>query len=221
MRVVGVVPAAGYARRLGPIISSKEVLPVGGRPVLEYIVERMRLVGAAEIRVVTRPEKGDVIEHARRLGAVVIAGRPASVAESIRLALEGLAGDDVVLLGFPDTVWDPVDGLVALVRALADGTEVVLGCFRSDALERSDVVVADAHGAVRAVQVKPAEPASDVIWGCAVARARALDGLREHDEPGALFDELARSGAVRAVVLDGEFVDVGTPEALERLGATA
>jgi len=221
MRVVGVVPAAGFATRLGPLPSSKEVLHVGGRPVLEYVVERMRLGGATEIRVVTRPEKTDVSERARRLGAVVITGRPASVAQSIRLGLDGLVPDDVVLVGFPDSVWEPVDGFAKLVEALAGGAQVVLGCFRSDELERSDVVVADGDGTVRAVQVKPAQPAADVIWGCAAARAAALDGLREHAEPGELFDRLARAGTVRAVVFDGKFIDVGTPEALQRLRAPA
>jgi glucose-1-phosphate thymidylyltransferase len=221
MRVVGVVPAAGYATRLGPIPSSKEVLPVGGRPVLEYVVDRMRLADAAEIRVVTRPEKTDVIECARRLGALVVEGRPASVAESIRLGSAGLGADDVVLLGFPDSVWEPANGFATLVDLLSGETDVALGCFHSDELERSDVVVADDYGTVRAVQVKPARPAADAIWGCAAARARALAGLREHAEPGALFDRLARSGAVRAVLFDGRFVDVGTVEALRRLQATA
>ena len=57
MGVVGIVPAAGYATRLQPLDCSKEVVPVGGRPVLGYLVERMRAGGASEIRVVTRAEK--------------------------------------------------------------------------------------------------------------------------------------------------------------------
>lgn len=192
------------------------MLPVGGRPVLEYVLERMRLA-TGEIRVVTRPEKADVAERARSLAAAVVEGRPASVAESIRLGCEGLGRDDVVLLGFPDTIWEPEDGFVQLVEALEGTTDVVLGCFRSAELERSDVVVADDDGTVRAVQVKPAAPAADVIWGCAAARKAALDGLHRHDEPGHLFNELAGTGRVRAVRFEGEFVDVGTRETLDRL----
>ena len=219
--IVGVIPAAGFANRLGPLPCSKELLPVGGRPVMEYVVERMLLGGAADIRVVTRADKGDVVEHARRLGATVVEGNPASVSESVRLGLSGLAPDDVVLLGFPDSLWEPVDGFSTLVDALRDGIDVALGCFRSDELQRSDVVVADADGIVRSVQVKPARPSSDLIWGCAAARASALDALGEHAEPGHLFDRLARRGSVRAVRFEGEFVDIGTPESLERLGTPA
>jgi NDP-sugar pyrophosphorylase family protein len=217
--IVGVIPAAGFATRLGPLPCSKELLPVAGRPVMEYLVERMRAVPGAEIRVVTRPEKHDVAEHARRLWAEVVEGRPASVGESVRLGLGGLAPDDVVLVGFPDSVWEPVEGFSTLVDELVDEVEVVLGCFRSSELERSDVVLADDEGAVHAVQVKPAHPASELIWGCAAARARALERLAGHDEPGELFDELAREGVVRAVRFETEFVDVGTPETLERAQA--
>lgn len=219
--VVGVVPAAGFATRLGALPCSKEVYPVGGRPVMEYLVERMHRAPCSEIRVVTRPEKGDVAEHARRLGATVIEGRPASVSESVLLALRGVGGEDVVLLGFPDSVWEPADGFATLLAELGDDVDVVLGCFGSRELGRSDVVVVGEDGRVRAAHVKPARPASDTIWGCCAARASALAGLRSHSEPGRLFDALATAGTVRAVRFPGEFLDIGTPAALDRLGAPA
>jgi CTP:molybdopterin cytidylyltransferase MocA len=50
MRVVGVLPAAGRAARLQPLAGSKELLELGGRPVLEYAVERLRAGGADETR---------------------------------------------------------------------------------------------------------------------------------------------------------------------------
>jgi glucose-1-phosphate thymidylyltransferase len=74
--LVGVIPAAGSATRLGPLPSSKEVLPVGGRPVMDYLVERMRLADCDEIRLVTRTDKTDVIERARELKLRVILARP-------------------------------------------------------------------------------------------------------------------------------------------------
>ena len=51
------MPAAGHATRLQPLEGSKELLEIGGRPVFDYLVERLRAGGAEEIRVVTRPEK--------------------------------------------------------------------------------------------------------------------------------------------------------------------
>jgi glucose-1-phosphate thymidylyltransferase len=216
--IVGVVPAAGLATRLQPLTSSKEVLPVQGRPVIDFLLERMRAGGAEEIRVVTRPEKEDVVRHVEREGAVVIRARPESVCESLLAGLNGIDANDVVLVGFPDTVWEPVDGFGQLVRALGGGYDVALGLFTGLEPERSDVVRLDERGLVRGVDVKPARPRSSLIWGCAVAGAGALAGLERHGEPGDYFDELARSGVVTGVHLSDAYTDIGTPAALARLG---
>jgi glucose-1-phosphate thymidylyltransferase len=216
MTVVGVVPAAGSASRLQPLSCSKEVYPVRGRPVMDYLVERMRVAGCADLRVVTTPEKRDIIAHARRLGARVVEGRPRSVAASLRLGLEDVAAADVVLFGFPDTIWEPSEGFRTLLASLAGGEDVVLGVFPTVEPERSDVVVMEEEGMISAVQVKPERPASDLIWGCGVARARALDGMIAYDEPGHYFDALARAGRLRGTRLES-FVDIGTPDALARV----
>ena len=219
MRVVGVVPAAGLATRLQPLEASKELLEIGGRPVIDYLLERMRAGGAEELRVVTRPEKADVIDHARRAGATVTLGAPASAAESFSLALAGLEPDDVVLLGFPDTIWEPLDGFARLVEQLG-GDDAALGLFRTPDLARSDVVVLDGDR-IGAIAVKPETPPSDLIWGCAAVRRSALEGLAEHTEAGTLLDGLAKAGRVRGVYLSDSWVDIGTPEALARARASA
>src|SRR3954447_7084863 len=99
MAVVGVVPAAGYATRLQPLDRSKEVLHVDGRPVIDYLVERMRVGGCSELRVVTRPEKEDVVAYAEAVGASVVSGYPATINESFAAGLNGLAPDDIALVG--------------------------------------------------------------------------------------------------------------------------
>jgi glucose-1-phosphate thymidylyltransferase len=210
-----VLPAAGRAERLQPLTVSKEMLEVGGRPVLEYAVERMRAAAADEIRVVTRPDKPDVRDHARRLGLAVVEAEPGTLSESIAAGADGLTPDDVVLIGLPDSIWHPVDGFAELVRNLSPAAGLVLGVFRSSEPERGDVVdVAD--GVVRGVAVKPRQPAGDLVWGAVAARAECLAGLRLHREPGHLFDELARNGRALAVRFPGEFIDIGTKEALAR-----
>jgi glucose-1-phosphate thymidylyltransferase len=188
---------------------------VRGRPVMDYLVERLVAAGCDEIRVVTRPDKDDVADRARVLGLRAILASPETPAESIALGAEGLRPDDVVLLGFPDTIWEPVDGFARLVPEL-DGAAVALGLFRTPDLARSDVVALDEGGRITAVAIKPAQPASEWIWGCAAVRASALDGLAAAGEIGAHFDALARRAVVRGVRLSDEWVDVGTPEGLRR-----
>ena len=185
---------------------------------MDYLLDRMEAVPCAEIRVVTRPEKRDVASHARERGARVVEARPASVGESLMAGGEGLADDRIIVFGFPDTLWEPLDGFARLVSKLGDDVDAALGVFRGLVPRRSDVVEL-AGDRVAAVDVKPEQPRSDLVWGCAAVRAATLRLLGP--EPGLWFDRLARQGRVAAVRLEDPFVDIGTPEALARYGVSA
>jgi glucose-1-phosphate thymidylyltransferase len=218
--IVGVLPAAGYATRLQPLPMSKEVYPIGGRPIIDYVIERMRIAGCTEVRVVTRPEKRDVISHVEELGAVVIKGYPETVSASFATGMRGLAGDDLVLIGWPDTLWEPEWGYRPLIEAIEAGREVALGLFEIDPVDlpRSDVVTFDPEtGRIERIDVKPARPASSWVWGCAAARAELLFELERAEWPGAYFELLCREGAdVVGVPLSDVWLDVGTPESLRK-----
>lgn len=228
MAVIGVIPAAGHATRLqgSPYASvgvSKEMLQVRGRPVMAHLVERMRGAGCDEIRVVTRPEKRDVRTFANDAGLSIVTGRPEHVVASVSLALAHpteLAGDDIVLLGFPDTVWLPDDGFALLLREMtALDADVMLGLFGSDEAARGDVVTLATDALVDrvlAIDVKPPQPSSRLIWGCVAVRRAALIGWEAESEPGRWFGRLAPAGGVLGAYLSDDFVDIGTPEALAR-----
>jgi glucose-1-phosphate thymidylyltransferase len=221
-RIVGVVPAAGRATRLQPIPGSKELLPVAARPVIEHLLERLERGGASEIRIVTRPEKSDLVEYAERRGLACVLGTPPTVAASLALGLEGLDAADIVLLGFPDTLWEPRDGFARLRETVEAGAEVALGIFSSEEPERSDVVVSAAVGPrVESIHVKEHDPPGRQIWGCFAARVGALVGVASAAELGQFLDRLAREGRVVGVDFGTPFVDVGTPEALAAVGGVA
>jgi glucose-1-phosphate thymidylyltransferase len=220
VEIVGVIPAAGYATRLQPLPGSKEVVPVRGRPVMDYLVERMRRGGCTRMRVVTRSEKDDVIAHAQELGAEVVVAYPKSVSESFRAGMQGLHDEDIVLIGFPDTLWEPETGYVPLVHAVAAGCDVALGLFRISPadLTRSDVVVFDREGHITGIDVKPARPRSEWIWGCAAGRAQTWSGLHRAEWPGSYIDLLCREGLqVQGFRLSEVWLDVGTRGALQRV----
>lgn len=186
---------------------------------MDYVVDQMRAVPCDELRVVTRPDKRDVVDHCVELGAHVVEALPETLAASLALGVEGLAEEDVALIGFPDSIWEAEDGFARLIEALDAETDVVLGLFMSSEPERSDVVSLEPSGLVTAVDVKPQSPATDLIWGCAAARVGALAGLERRAWPGEHFNELARQNRVRGVRLSGNFFDVGTTDALRRVEA--
>lgn len=189
---------------------------MGGSPMIDYAVDRLRAAAAEEIRVVVRPEKVDLVERARVLGLTVVEAWPPTLAESVLAGVAGLLEDDIVLLDLPDSIWEPVDGFKLLLRALTEETDVVLAVFRSAEPWRGDVVEVGSAERVLAVHAKAADPPGELIWGAAAARTGALADLGRYAQPGELFDGLARGGRVRAVRFPGEFIDIGTKEALAR-----
>ena len=216
--VIGVIPAAGHATRLGGERGSKEAIELAGRPLLDYLVESLRAAPCSEIRLVTRPEKADVIELARARGLTVIVASPESVAHSLALGVAGCDDEDTVCFGFPDCLWEPVDGFATLVRAVERGDEIALGLFRTNEPESYDPVVladpASRSGRVERVEVKPERASSNLTWGCAAGRARALRPLEHERDPGEYFAARCRDGVVAGYWLSDVWIDLGTPERL-------
>jgi UTP--glucose-1-phosphate uridylyltransferase len=61
----GVVPVAGMGTRLLPATKSqpKEMLPVGRRPVVQYVVEELQAAGLSQVLFVTGRKKAAIEEH--------------------------------------------------------------------------------------------------------------------------------------------------------------
>lgn len=186
---------------------------------MEYLIDRMERGGATSIVVVTRPNKVDVVQVAESRGARVVYATPPTVSDSIMAGMEGLAKDAGVLVGFPDTIWEPADAFATMIERL-ESDRVVLGLFPSLEPERSDVVISRSDDSIEAILVKPTEPPSNWIWGCAAASAATFEGMSSYAEPGHYFDHLCGSGRVSGVRLSGPFVDVGTKTSLAAAQST-
>lgn len=180
---------------------------------IEYLIDRMELAGADRIRVSVRPEKRDVTEIARRRGAEIVFGHPATATASLASAADGLADADIALFGFPDTIWSPRDGFVSLRAAVATGEEMALGIFASPYPERSDVAHLGDDGRVVRIEVNPAMPTTNLVWACGAASVRQLRELTATTEIGEAVRR-AVTDKPRAAVLLGRVIDVGTPQAL-------
>ena len=79
--------------------------------------------------------------------------------------MAGLAPEDIVLIGWPDTLWEPEDGYVPLVAGRREGHEIALGLFETPDLERSDVLSFDGSGRITGIHIKPAVSAVDLDLG--------------------------------------------------------
>src|SRR4051812_21150396 len=173
--MLGIIPAAGAGSRIQPLAFSKELLPVGSRldggterprAVSEYLVERMVLGGAEKICFVIAPGKSDILEYYgggtidSAAISFVVQPKPAGLCDALFRAAPLIHPDEHVLIGLPDTVWFPEDGLASLPNG-----KLAFLLFPVARPELFDAVVTDESGMVREIQVKQVAAESNWIWG--------------------------------------------------------
>jgi dTDP-glucose pyrophosphorylase len=224
----GIIPAAGAGSRIQPLAFSKELLPVGARiggdgerprAVSEYLVERMIRGGADKLCFVISPDKSDILEYygAGAWGAdiaYVVQPSPAGLCDAIFRAAALIHHTETVVIGLPDTIWSPIDGLQLLPSEVLSFL-----LFPVEHPEFFDAVVTDAEGRVIQITVKQRGAASNWIWGAIKMPGTVFHALHRlwlnperHDEYfGTLVNAWIALGGVAMGVRAGEdYVDVGT-----------
>jgi dTDP-glucose pyrophosphorylase len=227
--MLGIIPAAGAGSRIQPLAFSKELLPVGGRldgaierprAVSEYLVERMILGGASKICFVIAPGKSDILEY---YGGDTIAGasfvfvvqpHPAGLCDALFRAAPVVSDDEPVLIGLPDTIWFPVDGLCSLGE-----DELSFLLFPVEHPEFFDAVVTDGNERVLEIQVKQRNALTFWVWGAFKMPGAVFHSLHalwlERQQSDEYFGTLvnawiARGGSARGIRAGTAYVDVGT-----------
>jgi tRNA (mo5U34)-methyltransferase len=239
----GIIPAAGMGTRIQPLGFSKELLPVGSsmdgnverpRAVSEFLVERMLNAGTTHICFVVAPGKSDIIQyygpsvHSADV-CYVVQPQAGGLCDAIFRAASLIRPDESVLVGLPDTIWFPEDGLSSLPD---DVLSFLL--FPVDRPQAFDAVVTDDAGNVQEIQVKHPDAKSNWIWGAFKMPGQVLHDLhtlwqergRRDEYMGTLVNAYIQKGGRAVGVRAGEaYVDVGTlhgyREALALLGSRA
>ncbi len=224
----GIVPAAGRGSRIQPLAFSKELLPVGSRldggnerpcAVSEYLLERMIAGGATKICFVISPGKSDILAYyGSGFGGVptayVVQPSSSGLCDAVFRAVPLVAPDEPVLVGLPDTIWFPASGFAELPN---DRLSFLL--FPVSRPEFFDSVVCAEDGAIREIQVKRKDAASNWIWGGFKMPGAVLHELHElwlsrecSDEYfGTLVNAyLAGGGRAQGIKAGESYVDVGT-----------
>jgi dTDP-glucose pyrophosphorylase len=144
----------------------------------------------------------------------VVQPEPHGLCDALFRALPLIAPGDQVLIGLPDTVWFPEDGLSRL-----DAGTLSFLLFPVQRPELFDAVVTDGDGRVQEIQVKRQGAQSSWVWGAFRMPGRIFEDLhdlwRERGEQdvyvGTLVNAwLARGGEARGVHAGESYVDVGT-----------
>ena len=223
----GIIPAAGKGSRIQPLAFSKELLPMGTyegevrrpRAVSDFLMERFTIAGATRICFVISADKSDILEYYGGSAwsasiCYTVQPQPAGLCDAIFRVLPVIVPDQPVLVGLPDTIWFPDDGLAALPD---DRFSFLL--FPVKEPQFFDSVECDEQGRVQRIRVKDPEAQSDWIWGAFKLPGRTLQALfdlwvergRSDEYLGTLVNAwLERGGEAWGVPAGVSYYDVGT-----------
>ena len=234
-----IVLAAGYATRLRPLTEhvAKPLLPLAGRPMLDYLYDKLATVDDVdELHVVTNSrfaadfrawaERGErplpisvhddrTTSNEDRLGAI----------GDIRFVIEeaGLAGEDLLIVAGDNLFEFGLGDFVDFWRSKPDGSAIcVHEVGDPELLRQYSVVELDEHDRVTFLEEKPENPRS-TFAAIAVYLYRAEhaalvdDYLAEGnapDQPGRLVVWLYPRVPVYGYRFPGEWLDIGDREQL-------
>jgi glucose-1-phosphate thymidylyltransferase len=232
------VLAAGYAVRLRPLTlnTPKPLLPVGGRPMIDYVVEKIEELDEVDTIYV-------VINH-RFLDQFRAWLGKAPTAKPIRLIDDGSTSDenrlgaigdmslvverekiaeDLLVVGGDNLFTFSLRDLVSFYRE--KGTSVVLhSCGDVASASRFSNVEMDTSGRIIHFEEKPKNPKSDLVAICvylfepSVLRLMRtyLDDGENPDAPGHFIEWLCKRIAVYGKPMGGEWFDIGNAEAYHK-----
>jgi glucose-1-phosphate thymidylyltransferase len=183
--IIGIVPMAGLATRLGQLPCSKEIHPIapeiwmknGGEPprvVCEYLLRKMQIAGITKVYIVIRNGKWDIpsfLEDGSAIGlnlAYLMMGLPYGSPYSIDQAYPFLDGSTVAL-GFPDMILGPGNIFKeVLEHQKTEQVDIVLGLFPTDRPDKVDMVEVNENKRITNIIIKPGQTDLKFSWGIAV-----------------------------------------------------
>lgn len=194
--LVGLLPAAGTARRISPLPCSKEILPVGYFPAskrqkggakasIHYLLEQMRAAGGERIYIVISPQKWDLPAFLKDGADVAVDLAYLVTRESwgVPFTLDrafAYIKMATVLFGFPDILIDQPGAYEALLdRLQREGEDLVLGVFPANSPAQEDLVTLDDGGRVCGLEIKMTESDLTLAWMLAAWRPRFSYFIRE------------------------------------------
>ncbi len=228
-----IILAAGYATRLRPLTDSiaKQLLSIGGRPMLDWVCDKVEEV-TLDIHLVTNSRFAGAFERwaSGRAGVTVHDDGTASNDDrlgaigDIAFVLDRIGADDDLLVIAGDNLFD--SGLTDFASfCTAKGTASAVAVYDCEDLELAThygVVEVGEDDRVVGFEEKPSEPRSTLAaTACYLYHrdhvplvARYLAEGNPPDQPGRLIAWLYRREPVYGYRFPGAWYDIGNPEQL-------
>ena len=228
------VLAAGYATRLYPLTldKPKALLEVGGRPMLDYVFERLREMDVDETIVVTNAKFTPHFEEWAAGQDDVRVVNDGTTSNDDRLGAIGDIGfvldelgvdDDLVVVAGDNLFGENVSAFAAYGRERDAPVLAVHDVGDLSRMHEYNQIEVDDEGRIVFFEEKPANPRS-TLTGVALYfyPRRVLPQIRHYlddgnnpDQPGRLIEWLYPRTPVYTWQLPGEWYDIGSAETLQ------
>lgn len=222
------VLAGGLGTRIRPALGDlpKLLAPISGRPYLAYLLDWLERFGARRVVLGLGHRAGAVIAHlnAQPPGridvATVVEPSPLGTAGAIRFARSALKSDPVLIMN-GDSLTD-ADLCAFVERHRSSGATGTLLCAEVDDGSRYGRVELDRHGRITGFAEKDASfhGRALISAGVYLLSARLLDEIASGSAASLERDvfECLPAGTLAAFSGRFQFIDIGTPQSLERAG---
>lgn len=230
-----IILAAGYATRLYPLTidKPKALLPIAGKPILDYIVDEIETIDAVDSLTVVSNDKffpnfsawkesrksrlditilnDNTTDDTNKLGAV----------GDIEFAIETLGIDDDILVMAGDNIFTfRLKDYATFYEEKNTDCILAKRIDNINDLKRMGNAVIDETGKVTDMVEKPENPPSNLaVYAAYFYKKETLPMIKKYlseggnpDAPGFFPSWLHKQKDVFAYVFEGECYDIGTPE---------
>lgn len=245
-QIVGIIPAAGQATRLGQLPISKELYPIGYengkvKVVANQLMDSMADSGASQIHFVIRNGKWDIpafFESKYKKTTAVCYhlieygyGVPFTINQALPFVM-----DKTVVFGFPDILFQPDNAFGSLLETLEQSdAPIVLGCFPVPFKAKFDRAVIGPDHNVLEIQLKPEKGSAHFAWIMAAWKPAFSEFLHQFVEnelliktpeqltyPEIQISEIINTAIqggmkIKAIQFEGgKCIDIGKPDEMEK-----
>jgi len=229
------VLAGGYARRLSPITDfiAKPLLPIGGKPIIDWIIEKIADAGIDEIIVSTNKYYEKEFRYWMNCMPhnISLLIEPTKSEEEKFGAIRGMKyaidqfGNDEYLVIAGDNFFD--FSLVKFLEFYRERKKAVIAVYDVGSREKAKrygTVIMDSTGKILKLVEKPPEPETTLVsTACYIfpkdigkLMEEYLEGKNNPDSPGYFISWLVEKMDVYGYVFRGTWMDIGNLDEYRR-----
>jgi dTDP-glucose pyrophosphorylase len=225
----GLIPAAGLGTRLHPITLAipKELMIVGEKAIIEYVIEAMKQVGITEITIIVGWKKHAILDYlgsGKRLGvkiSYIVQDKQDGLAKAVESA-KHIIGDESFLVVLGDDFFYPITFLKEILTFHNNNhADATIGVHVVDDTTRHGIIKPGANGRIDDIIEKPSKdqaPSDIGVIGIYLFNSSIFDAIAM-TKPG-LNNEYQLTDSIKVLIeknktvlyktIDGIHIDIGT-----------